>query len=193
MPDRVDTELRRISTALAEVSPSKPDLSGVTPRRTRPPALLALASFVVVLGVGLVAGLVLSGDELPASGIVPVPGDHVANEVLELDVGPTEVPDLAFDMGFEFSCGAARGTAVQSCAIWEDGVAVVIPYSTRDGVTAEVSSPLYDGRLEIPFEEGEPVAVRHDTGRLTLLHYFPDEEAPMSFSSYFPASSAPDR
>lgn len=190
MPDRVDSELRRVSTALAAVSPPKPDLPRPAKARRRPQVLAAVASFIVVLGLGLAAGLLFGPtEELPASGIVPVPEGHAANEILALDASPNEIPDLAVDLGFDFSCGEGQGVA--SCAIWEEGVAVVLPFRAPDGAVAEVSTPSHDGRLEIDFEVGEPVAVVHESGRFTVLHRVPGYETPFSYASHFPPSSGP--
>lgn len=339
MSDRVDNELRRVSTALAEVSPPKPDLPRSAQAQRRPPVLAAVASFVVVLGLGLVIGLLVGSDsdrlptvastlettstvraastrpvpedhlaarllaegagfeefsevshhcarggskagphticlvddqgmlvvvplriaadveaavrgsafdgetridlptvrsedslpaledlvaishtggsvevelwhngeagagmssELPsppgesaAIGTVPIPGDHVVYEILARGADRTEIPDLAREMGFESSCGAGMRLEVESCVIWENGVAVIIPFRVPDGSTAEVSSPSYEGRLDIPFEVGQPVGVRHETGLFTLLHYIPDDETPFSYGTYFPSTSGP--
>lgn len=189
MADRVDTELRRVSTALAQVSPPKPDLPRPQEARRRPQLLVAVAFFVVVLGLGLVAGSLLGGEEPTGSGIVAIPEDHAANEVIALDPDPAELSDLASRLGLSVACGA--GQRVESCVLWEDGVAVVIPIRAPDGTMAEVSTPSHDRRLEIPFEVGEPVAVRHETGKFTVLHHVPGYETPFSYGSYFPSSSAP--
>jgi len=189
MADRTDTELRRVSSALAEVSPSKPDLPRPQEAQRRPKLLVAVAAFIVVLGLGLVAGSLLGDEEPLASGIVAIPEDHAANDVLGLDASPAEISDLANELGLLAACGA--GQRAESCVLWEDGVAVIIPFRAPVGTTAEVSTPSHDGRLEIPFEVGEPVAVRHETGLFTVLHHVPGYETPFSYASYFPNSSAP--
>lgn len=337
MPDRVDNELRRVSTALADVSPPKPDLPVREPSPRRPRVLVGIASFAVVLGLGLVAGLVLGGDpaqeptpatnaapastlavaptasvpedhlaaellaagssyeefaavsllcsnggssagphtlclvddqglmvvvplrmaagveaavsgtafdgettislpavrsedslpelddlfaighgegsfevelrynreparasvsgyfpsdtEQAASGIVPLPDGHIANEVIALEVGYDDIPQLADEMGFEFLCVGNGG--VSSCAIWEDGVAVILPFSVPEGAFARLSSPSLDGQMEIPFEVGEPVGLRHEEGLFNLLLYRREGEQPVSSGSYFPYSSRP--
>lgn len=191
MSDRVDNELRRVSIALAEVSPPKPDLprpAGATRRRSR--ALVAVASFMVVLGIGLAAGLLFhDASRLPASGLVDIPAGHVGLQVLERDISYEDVGTFALDMRAEFACGGGGAGGVRSCAVWEDGVAVIIPFVVPEGVTVEVSTPIHDGRLEVPFEVGEPVGVRHDRGLFTVLHRVPGYETPFSYGSYFPASS----
>lgn len=75
--------------------------------------------------------------------------------------------------------------------MWEDGIAVIIPFSVPEGARAEVSSPSLEGRLEIPFEVGELVAVRHESGLFTVLHSVPGDETPFSYASHFPASGGP--
>lgn len=189
MPDRVDTELRRVTTALAEIGPPKPALPrpGESPRRSMPAFMVAIASFLLVLGAGLIFRLVTTSE--PSTGIVAIPDNHVANEVLERGPSSDEIPDLAMEMGFEYLCG--RGGGVSVCTIWEDGIAVIIPYRVRDGSRVEVRTPSFDGPLEVPIEAGEPVGVRHDSGRFTVLHFMPGVETPFSHSTYLPSSSAP--
>lgn len=192
MSDRVDNELRRVSTALAEVSPPKPDLPRLAVAKRKPQMLVAVASFIVVLGIGLAAGFLFNdASRLPASGIVEIPDGHVGLQVLEREMSYDDVGTFALDSGVGFACGAGGAGGVRSCVVWEDGVAVIIPFVVPDGVTVEVSTPSHDGRLEIPYEAGEPVGVRHDSGQFTVLHHVPGNETPFSYGSDFPASSAP--
>jgi hypothetical protein len=186
MPDRVDKELRRVTTALAVTSPPKPALPrpGESPRRSMPAYVLAIASFALVLGAGLIFRLVTTSE--PSTGIVAIPDNHVANEILEREARFDEVPGLAAEMGFEVLCGRGGGGSV--CTIWEDGIAVIIPYTIRDGTRVEVRTPSFDGLLEVPIETGEPVGVRHDGGRFTVLHFMPGVETPFSHSTNFPSS-----
>lgn len=337
MSDRVDNELRRVSTALAEVSPPMPDLPRSAQARRRPPVLAAVASFVIVLGLGLVVGLLVGSDsdrvptvastlqttstiraastgpvpddhlaarllaegagfeefaelshhcarggsnagphttclvddqgmlvvvplrmaadveavvrgsafdgetrielptvrsedslpaledlvaishtggsvevelwhngeagagmssELPpppgdssAAGTIPVPADHVAREVVAADLSFNEVAVFALDRGTDPLCGEGGGAAV--CVVWEDDVAVFIPYSLPEGITTEVSSPSLDGRLEVELEVGELLAVPHPAGRFTIIHRIPGEDGTRSYSSELGSSNGP--
>lgn len=189
MPDRVDQELRRVATALAEVSPPKPELPRPDAARQLSRLVVAAASFLVVLGLGLVAGLLFGLGEPRASGIVPIPDQHAANQLLAQEAGPSEIPDLSIEMGFYFACGTGR--QLESCVVWEAGVAVIIPYRVPEGATAEVSTPSHEGRLEIPFEAGEPIAVVHESGTFTILQHVPGVDTPYSYGTDFPPGSEP--
>lgn len=201
MSDRVDNEMRRIASALAEVAPPKPELRvpESSPRRRRPPLLVAVASFALVLGVGLVASLVVGGDPgvppetgttpEPGAGIVPIPDDHVVWQVLAEGSTFHEMVEIADSFRVESLCGSHQSTEV--CALWENGVAVVVPFRVRDGWGVQVSSPEIERRLDIPVEEGELVGVSHDAGRFTLLFIDDGGEVSGSTSTYFPSSSAP--
>lgn len=190
MSDRIDNELRRVSHALAEISPPKPDLPrpGVAPKRSIPAWVVAIASFAVVLGAGLIAALVSGSEEQPTSGVISVPEDHTANELLAMEARPNEIPNLATEMGFEFLCGSGGG--VQRCVIWEDGVAVIIPFRVREGASLRVRSGPSAEWLEVPFDQGVPVAVGHESG-LFIVQQLLDGEHYSSASTYFPSSSSP--
>lgn len=191
MSDRVDNELRRVSTALAEVSPPKPDLPRPAEAKRKPRMLVAVASFMVVLGLGLAAGL-LFGDQDPAettAGTIPVPADHVAREVVAADLSFNEVAVFALDRGTDPLCGEGGGAAV--CVVWEDDVAVFIPFSLPEGITTEVSSPSLDGRLEVELEVGKLLAVPHPAGRFTIIHRIPGEDSTRSYDSELGSSNGP--
>ena len=189
MSERVDNELRRVATAIAEVSPPKPELPRPDATRQVPRLVIAAASFLVVLGLGLAASLLFGPAEPRAPGIVPVPEQHAANQVLAQEAGPSEIWNLSVEMGFYFACGMGRG--LESCVVWEAGVAVIIPYRVPEGATAEVSTPSHEGRLEIPFEAGEPIAVVHESGPFTILQHVPGVDTPYSYSTDFPPASNP--
>lgn len=192
MSDRVDNELRRVSTALAAVSPPKPELpKHAESTKRRRPILVAAAAFVLVLGLGVGAGLLFGNqDEPPTAGpIVLVPEGHIAREVVDANVLFDEVIDFVWERGALALCGEGGGASV--CVIWEDGVAVIVPFALPDGTVTEWNSSALEERVELELEVGELVAVAHEAGTFRLMHRIPGEDSPRSYSSEFPPASDP--
>lgn len=206
MPDRVDNELRRVSTALAEVSPPKPELEGSNSTgKGRSPLLVAVASFVVVLGVGLAASLVLGGDDVrepsvattvpPASTLTvapagSVPEDHLAAQLLAESAG--------FD---EFSAvsrlcanGGSSAGPHTLCLVDDQGLLVVVPLRMADGVGALVGGSAFNGEISIELpavssEDSLPaledlVAIGHTEGSVEVELRYNGESARASVSGY---------
>lgn len=210
MPDRVDDELRRVSTALAEVSPPKPDLSVREPSPRRPRVLVGVASFVVVLGIGLIAGLVLGGDPaqqptvattvapastLPVAPTASVPEDHLAAELLAEESSYEEFAAVSVSC----SSGGSLAGPHTLCLVDDQGLMVVVPLRIAAGVDAVVSGTAFDGEttISLPAVRSESslpdiddlTAIGHGEGSFEVELHYNGEPARASVSGYFPSDT----
>lgn len=112
--------------------------------------------------------LLQAPDGPEAEGVIPISDDHAANQLFTGGADYQEIHDRSQELGLEFVCG--RGAGAEWCAIWDDGVVVVLPFSVPEDATATISTPGYDGWIQSETQAGEPFAIWHGEGRFHLWY-----------------------
>lgn len=140
-------------------------------RPLRAPTRVALVAGLALI-VGAVTLWAIDDDVFSAfqtGDTMQLPSDHLALELLARAEGDfSAMRELATESGVPHLCGASGVGDYEFCLVYSDDVLAVVPFDNGPDTSATITSPGFEGGVEVHLDARRSVGIR-STGGMTQV------------------------